>query len=144
MQLIEECIHSYSYFDNFDRIQFRIEVEEGINFKSEWVIVNTILQNLIENSIKYIRDNAKKPYVLVQVYTEGSLLYIKVTDNGQGIAEEYREKIYEIFFRANDRAAGSGLGLYILKRAVERLQGTVTLKSKPGKGSAFIVCIKGT
>ena len=142
MQLIEECIHSYSYFDNFDRIQFRIEVEKGIDFKSEWVIVNTILQNLIENSIKYIQPYAKKPYVLVQVYTEGSLLYIKVTDNGMGIPEEYQEKIYEMFFRANDRTDGSGLGLYILKRAVERLQGMVTLKSTTGKGACFTVCIK--
>jgi len=79
----------------------------------------------------------------VQVYTEGSLLYIKVTDNGQGIAEEYQEKIYDMFFRANERVDGSGLGLYILKRAVERLEGTVTLKSKPGKGATFTVCIKG-
>lgn len=143
MQLIEDCIHSYSYFNNFDRIEFRIEVEEKISFKSEWVIVNTILQNLIENSIKYIRTDIKNPYVLVQVYTEGSLLYIKVTDNGQGIAEEYQEKIYDMFFRANERVDGSGLGLYILKRAVERLEGTVTLKSKPGKGATFTVCIKG-
>lgn len=143
MRLIEECIHSYSYFDNFDRIQFSIEVEEGIHFKSEWVIVNTILQNLIENSIKYINPYARKPSVLVQVYTEGSLLYIKVTDNGIGIPDEHQEKIFEMFYRANDRADGSGLGLYILKRAVERLQGVVTLKSKLGKGAAFTVCIKG-
>ncbi len=143
MQLIEECIHSYSYFDNFDRIEFQIEVEEAIDFKSEWVIVNTILQNLIENSIKYIRTAIRKPYVLVQVYTEGSLLYIKVTDNGQGISEEYQERIYDMFFRANDKASGSGLGLYILKRAVERLQGKVSLQSEAGKGTTFTVCIKG-
>jgi len=143
MQLIEECILSYSYFDNFDRIEFRIEVEEDIDFKSEWVIVNTILQNLIENSIKYIREDAKKPYVLVKVYTEDHFLYIKVKDNGQGIPEEHHEKIYEMFFRANERADGSGLGLYILKRAVERLQGMVMLKSKLGKGTTFTVCIKG-
>ena len=143
MQLIEDCIHSYAYFDNFEHIQFNIEVEEGISFQSEWVIVNTILQNLIENSIKYMRHDVKKPYVLIQVYTLGQMLCIKVTDNGQGISEEYQEKIYEMFFRANDKADGSGLGLYILKRAVERLQGTVSLKSKPGKGAAFTVCIKG-
>ncbi len=142
MQLIEECIHSYAYFDNFERIQFRIEVEEGLVFKSEWVIVNTILQNLIENSIKYIRQDAKKPYVLVQVYTKDDFLYIKVKDNGQGISEQHQEKIYDMFFRANDKADGSGLGLYILKRAVERLHGSVMLKSKPGKGASFTVCIK--
>lgn len=139
MKLIEECIHSYFYFDNFDLIQFRIEVEESINFKSEWVIVNTILQNLIENSIKYINPYASKSYVLLQVYTEERLLYIKVTDNGLSIPEEYQERIYEMFFRDNERADG----LYILNRALERLQGTVSLKSKPGKGNIFTICMKG-
>lgn len=141
MQLIEDCIQSYSYFDNFDRIDFDIEVEEGIAFRSEWVIVNTILQNLIENSIKYMREDAKKPYVSVQVYTKERNLYIKVKDNGQGISQEHQAKIYDMFFRANEKADGSGLGLYILKRAVERLQGQVSLKSKPGKGSSFIICL---
>lgn len=143
MQLIEECIHSYSYFKNFHRITFQIEVEEDIHFKSEWVIVNTILQNLIENSIKYIRQNEKKPYVLVKVYAKGDSLYITVKDNGQGISEEYQQRIFEMFFRANDQADGSGLGLYILKRAVERLNGSVSLKSKLGQGATFTVCIKG-
>lgn len=142
MQLIEDCIQSYSYFDNFDRIQFNIEVEEDLTFRSEWVIVNTILQNLIENSIKYMREDVKKPYISVRIFTKAGNLYIRVKDNGQGISEEYQSKIYDMFFRANEKADGSGLGLYILKRAVERLQGQVSLKSKPGKGSSFTINIK--
>jgi len=140
-KLIQDCISSYSYFKNFEKIDFRVEVEEGIQFKSEWVIVNTILQNLIENSIKYSRDNVKS-YIVIRVYRRvaGSLT-IEVEDNGQGIAQEYQDKIYDMFYRANEQADGSGLGLYILKRAVERLGGEVFLKSEPNVGSLFIVSL---
>ena len=142
VKLIDDCISSYSYFENFDKIEFRIHVEEDIEFKSEWVIINTILQNLIENSIKYCREDVK-PYIAVTVSRLNSFtLTIEVEDNGQGIPQEYQDKIYDMFYRANEKADGSGLGLYILKRAVERLQGEVLLKSKLGKGSLFIVSLK--
>jgi len=140
--LIEDCINSYAYFDNFDRIEFKVSVEKRIRFKSEWVIVNTILQNLIENAIKYMREDAKRPYIAVRVYKKEDRLCLEVKDNGQGIPEEYQGRIFDMFFRANEKADGSGLGLYILKRAVERLQGQVTMKSTLGKGSVFTVSIK--
>jgi len=140
-ELIDDCIQSYSYFENFEKIQFKIEVQESIEFKSEWVIVNTILQNLIENSIKYIREDVD-PYVAIKVRRTNGSLTIEVEDNGLGIPQEYQDKIYDMFYRANDKKDGSGLGLYILKRAVERLQGEVSLKSETGIGSLFTVRLK--
>ncbi|HLZ16844.1 MAG TPA: HAMP domain-containing sensor histidine kinase, partial [Cyclobacteriaceae bacterium] len=62
-----------------------------------------------------------------------------VTDNGQGIDEEHQAKIFDMFYRASERTKGSGLGLYILKRAVERLNGTIELTSKLNEGSTFVV-----
>ncbi len=144
VKLIEECIDSYAYFDNFNRIEFRVDVDKSVFFKSEWVIVNTILQNLIENAIKYMRPDCLQPYVSIKVYMEDDFLFVSVSDNGQGISEDNQARIFEMFFRSNEKADGSGLGLYILKRAVERLQGTVTLKSTLGSGSIFIVRVKNS
>ncbi|MCZ8354832.1 MAG: ATP-binding protein [Cyclobacteriaceae bacterium] len=64
-----------------------------------------------------------------------------VEDNGQGIPEHHQQKIFDMFHRANDRVQGSGLGLYILKRAVERLNGTIELKSVLHEGSLFTVIL---
>jgi signal transduction histidine kinase len=144
VKLIGECIDSYAYFDNFNRIEFKVDVEKTLVFKSEWVIVNTILQNLIENAIKYLRPECKKPFVSIVVYMKDGFLIINVSDNGQGISEVDQAQIFEMFFRSNEKADGSGLGLYILKRAVERLQGTVTLRSELGEGSSFIIKIKNS
>lgn len=137
--LVNECIASYSYLENFKRIKFIIEIQDGIEFFSEWTIVNTILQNLIENAIKY--SSTVNPFVKIQVIQAEELLKIVVEDNGHGIDEVHQSKIFDMFYRANLGAKGSGLGLYILKRAVERLNGKIELKSQLHKGSVFTVTL---
>jgi signal transduction histidine kinase len=137
--LVNECIASYSYLENFKRIKFIIEIQDGIEFFSEWTIVNTILQNLIENAIKY--SSTVNPFVKIQVMQAEELLKIVVEDNGHGIDEVHQSKIFDMFYRANLGAKGSGLGLYILKRAVERLNGKIQLKSQLHKGSVFTVTL---
>jgi signal transduction histidine kinase len=137
-ELVDECIGSYSYLENFKNIQFIKEIGK-VDFQSEWAIINTILQNLIENAIKYSRLN--DPFVKISVYQTNGFVQISVDDNGLGIDEAHQAKIFDMFYRASERAKGSGLGLYILKRAVERLNGTITLKSKPMEGSTFIVTL---
>lgn len=137
--LVNECIASYSYLENFKRIKFIIEIQDGIEFFSEWTIVNTILQNLIENAIKY--SSVANPFVKIQVTQLEEVLTIIVEDNGHGIDEVHQSKIFDMFYRANLGAKGSGLGLYILKRAVERLNGKIQLASQLHKGSVFTVTL---
>jgi signal transduction histidine kinase len=136
--LVDECIGSYNYIENFKNIQFIKEIEE-VDYHSEWAIINTILQNLIENAIKYSKTN--KPFVKISVHQKIDFIQISVEDNGQGIDEIHQAKIFDMFYRASERTKGSGLGLYILKRAVERLNGTIELKSIPLEGSTFIVTL---
>ncbi|MBS1486957.1 MAG: tetratricopeptide repeat-containing sensor histidine kinase [Bacteroidetes bacterium] len=137
-KLIDECIDSYQYFENFKDIRF-IKKIEVFNFYSEWAILNTILQNLIENGIKYATE--KNPFLEIAIYRNENQINIIVSDNGQGIDEQHQAKIFDMFYRANKQAKGSGLGLYILKRAVERLNGHIKLVSEIGKGSTFTVTL---
>ncbi|HCW08083.1 MAG TPA: two-component sensor histidine kinase [Cytophagales bacterium] len=137
-RLVDECINSYSYFENFKNITFIKEIEE-FEFQSEWVIVNTILQNLIENAIKYAAHF--EPFIKISIRKKNESIEIRVIDNGQGIDESHQAKIFNMFFRATERIKGSGLGLYILKRAVERLNGTIHLASRLNEGSTFTVTL---
>lgn len=136
--LTEDCIASYHYVEHFKKIKFVLNIEEDIGYVSEWAIVNTILQNLIENAIKYQRMDPE-PFVGITISKDGAFVRIQVEDNGQGIRPEDQSRIFDMFFRANDRAQGTGLGLYILKRAVERLNGDISLKSELHKGSTFTI-----
>ena len=117
----------------------RVQKEiEGFDFYSEWAIINTILQNLIKYSIKYSCID-RQAVVKIVVKNENDFVAISVEDNGQGIPLNHQANIFNMFYRANDRAQGTGLGLYILKRAVERLNGTIELSSTPNEGSDFLV-----
>lgn len=136
-KLVDECVNSCQYLPSFKSVTIQKEIEE-IEFQSEWAIINTILQNLIENAIKYAR-NDRPAYVKIVIRREPSFVSISVQDNGQGIAEAHQPNIFNMFYRANDRAQGSGLGLYILKRAVERLNGMIEFTSSVETGSVFNV-----
>lgn len=135
-RLTHDCISSYSYLEHFKTIKFIKDIQVH-DFASEWAIINTILQNLIENAIKYA--TRIEPFVKIVVAPEKNGIVIAVSDNGVGIAEAHQTKIFDMFYRASERTKGSGLGLYILKRAVERLNGTIELESTPHVGSTFRV-----
>ncbi len=139
--LINECINSYGYLESFKKMKFIIDIQSDIEFYSEWAIINTILQNLIENAIKY--SSPVDPFVKVLISQNEKEVRIVVEDNGLGIADNHQAKVFDMFYRANVRANGSGLGLYILKRAVERLNGQINLSSKLNEGSVFTVVLPG-
>lgn len=136
-KLINECIESSRSLTHFNEITFTKEIQEDIEFYSEWTLLNAIIQNLIENSVKY--SGPITPFVKVAVRLASDWVIIDVEDNGQGIPSEHQSKIFEMFYRATQNANGTGLGLYILKRSVDRLKGTIEMKSKFGSGSTFTV-----
>ena len=138
-KLVEDCIGSCQYLPAYSKMIIEKEIAE-FEFYSEWAIINTILQNLIENAIKYYREQPT-PTVKINIHKTGNQVVIIVEDNGQGIDPAHQQHIFNIFYRANALQMGSGLGLYILRRAVERLNGRVNVVSTLGSGSVFTVTL---
>ncbi|HEY3430053.1 MAG TPA: HAMP domain-containing sensor histidine kinase, partial [Cyclobacteriaceae bacterium] len=66
---------------------------------------------------------------------------IKIEDQGQGIEPEYMDRVFDMYFRANERSKGNGLGLYIVKKVTEKLQGTVHLTSTRSVGTTVTIFI---
>lgn len=138
-KLIEECIKSYHFMTNASRIDIEVNVEENLNYYAEWALVNTIIQNLLENAIKYARIPRNEPKVSITVKSYKRHILLTVEDNGLGIAKERQQQIFDMFYQADKNTAGVGLGLYIIKRAVEQLDGSIDLVSEPGVGSKFSI-----
>jgi signal transduction histidine kinase len=101
-------------------------------------LVRQIFQNLIENGIKYHRD--EQPKVLVSCDRRDEFIWFSVKDNGSGLNPEDLARAFEPFQRlhAKTRHRGTGLGLSICKRAVERQGGGIRATSTPGAGSEFM------
>ncbi len=115
---------------------------ESISINTERESMMTVLNNLIRNAIRY-----NKPCGSVKLKTgqSGDSAWIEVSDTGIGIAEEHQALIFDEFYRVRDDMTkdiyGTGLGLSIVKKVLDSLGGKVTLKSEPGKGSAFTVAL---
>jgi signal transduction histidine kinase/DNA-binding NarL/FixJ family response regulator len=97
-----------------------------------------LFQNLIGNAIKYRRPETT-PVIGVSVRRDGNSWEFSVSDNGLGIEAEYKERIFGLFKRLHtgDEYSGTGIGLAICQRIVERYQGRIWVESEPGKGSIF-------
>lgn len=101
-----------------------------------------LFQNLIANAVKYHRSEVKADVKIYGEETDGNCR-IFVEDNGIGFDEKFLDKIFQPFQRlhGSNEYPGTGIGLAICKKIVERHGGTITAKSTPGKGSTFIVTL---
>jgi PAS domain S-box-containing protein len=99
-----------------------------------------VLVNLVDNAVKYSPEGGR---VGLRVSTENGSCQIEVADEGLGIPPDQRERIFEKFYRLDPQqtqgVGGSGLGLYICRELVERMNGSLNVDSEPGKGSRFTV-----
>ena len=136
---IETIYQDLFYLENVDKIDFKIEVDDGLSFNSDEKRVNVILKNLIFNAVKYQNFNQDDPRIEIKANEDGNYLTFNIKDNGEGIDPEIQDKVYDMFFRASEKSSGSGLGLYIVKEMVEKLEGTIDLKSETGKGTEFTI-----
>lgn len=120
------------------------------NFVAEDMIVNTdsmrlkiVLSNLIDNALKYRDDKKDKPFIRIEAAVRDEVKLIVVKDNGVGIDQAYLDKIFHMFFRAHENSKGSGLGLYIVKETLAKINGSIHVESSLGSGTTFMVRIPG-
>jgi signal transduction histidine kinase len=108
--------------------------------KSDKLRLKIIFSNIMSNAYKYM-NSEESSYLKIKVKPHKGAISISFEDNGIGIKKEYLDKIFNMFYRATDRSQGSGLGMYIVKQAVEKLKGTISLTSEYGKGTKIIILL---
>jgi len=139
IRLLDDSFDRLRYLDGFDDIHKSIHVDEQVPLYSDAYRFMVVFNNLMSNAIKY-RDLTKdKQEIDIRVKVTLENVMIQFADNGIGISENLLQKIFDMFFRATEKSEGAGLGLYIVKEAVEKLQGTIQVKSSPGVGTTFII-----
>ena len=116
------------------------EGSPNVQVEADATKLTLAISNLVQNGIKYNRDNGKVTVVLEQ---SGPNALISVSDTGIGIEEENFDKLFQRFYRvdkARDRAAGgTGLGLSIVRQIVTLHKGVISVSSTVGKGSTFLI-----
>jgi signal transduction histidine kinase len=120
-------------------IEVKIELDHIDHFYSYPALVKIIFQNLIENAVSFCKT--EDAWIMIKARRSGQHVILEVSDNGQGIEDQYLSRVSEMYFRANEKSKGNGLGLYIVKKIVDKLKGTIEVQSIYGEGTSVIVSI---
>ncbi|QNK61484.1 hybrid sensor histidine kinase/response regulator [Pedobacter sp. PAMC26386] len=136
--LVDEMIDLYAYSDR--DTQFNLNINQTHPFMGDSFRIEVILGNLISNAIKYQKESGHHKVVDISIDSNLLSAEISITDNGLGILNEHLEKIFTQFFKAKNNK-GSGLGLFIVKEALNKIDGTIAVSSSLNHGTTFKITI---
>ena len=139
---IEEIVNGFRPFIRDSRIKVVNECPEDITIQSYRDVVDIIIINLFENSLFYVTLGRKQdPEIRISVSHRNDHITLTVFDNGVGIEPGIRDKIWEMFYIGNEHSQGHGLGLYIVRKAMEMLNGHISLETEHGSYTRITLSI---
>ncbi len=114
-------------------------VFQPVPFITDLSRIRIILNNLISNAFKYRSYQKERSFVKIEIQVTKEKAKIVVEDNGIGIAQVKLTKVFDMFYRASENSEGSGLGLYIVKNVLDKINGSISIQSEEGEGTTFTV-----
>ena len=137
--LIKNSISDGKYRQGSEGISIQYQPHPNNTLLSDSGQLKIVLDNLIANAIKYHNTDQVNPFIKITFTKSSKEVLITIEDNGEGIAKEEQTKIFNMFYRASLKAEGTGLGLYLVKEALLKLNGTIELVSTENIGSVFTI-----
>ncbi len=139
--LVNNQIDIFGVITLMHKINFKHTIEQNMPFHSDSIKLTIILSNLLSNAFKYQKQDNPDKQVNLEIKVKNGEAVITISDNGIGIEYDYQKNIFDLFYRATTNEPGSGIGLYNVKDAILKLNGTVSVQSEINKGSTFTITI---
>ena len=137
-----KAIHEDLKFSTGQQIEFTLEIDPLVaHVNTDKSRLNTVLKNVIGNAYKYMKADRMTPFIKVYGFKDEDKLLIKVADNGEGISMNHVDKVFDMFYRGSQTSSGSGLGLYICKEIIQKMNGVIGLESVEGEGTTVSMAI---
>lgn len=140
-ELVTEITENLKYIEGAESIRFQPQIRLTHQVNVDRNRMSIVLNNLMANAIKYHDPQKAEQWINVAVSNSDGTIKVRVSDNGMGIEREHHERIFDMFYRGTFHSKGSGLGLYIVRETVAKMNGTITLESTPGEGSSFLISL---
>ncbi len=122
-------------------VKVELSIEQALPFVSDRFRLKVILQNLISNAIKFHNPYVQERLLRIKVNHLPNFSTVNLQDNGIGIDQKHLGRIFEMFYRATDKKPGSGIGLYIVKDCLEKVNGSIEVDSAIGAGTSFKIML---
>jgi signal transduction histidine kinase len=132
-----------SVFDTLENskntVDLKLEIIQDVNFIGDLFRIEIIFENLISNAIKFINPNTDFHKISIFIEVSSKDVKVIISDNGIGINKDYIKNIFNLFYRTENaiNTEGSGIGLYIVKEAIDKMDGKITVSSTPMEGTSF-------
>ncbi|MDO1444988.1 two-component regulator propeller domain-containing protein [Rhodocytophaga aerolata] len=138
-ELVDNVHAELQYMENAHQLKLLTDFKLEAPHYNDVRRLHIILRNLFSNAIKYQNLHADQSFLHIHIQTDTHFATITVKDNGIGIDPCQQEKVFDMFYRGSQLSNSSGLGLYIVKEAIEKLKGSIHLQSELGVGTTFII-----
>ena len=139
--LVNDILASLRFSPNAEQVHLYVNLPDDLILYSDLTRVRIVLANLLSNAFKYSNPRTENKFIKISSVQTPTHIHISIRDNGLGIDRQFLPNIFDMFFQANEKAEGSGLGLYIVKETLEKIGGTIRVESEVGNGSEFIVTL---
>ncbi|HTF18572.1 MAG TPA: two-component regulator propeller domain-containing protein [Chryseolinea sp.] len=137
--LIDEVVNELAFWQEASRFQFLNKIDDTLHVHTDRARIKVVLHNLVSNGIKY-RDLYKvENWIRFTAESSNSYWELTLEDNGIGIRREYLDKVFNMYFRATDNSKGSGLGLFIVKETLAKINSTIHVESELGQFTKFVI-----
>ncbi|ABG60702.1 sensor histidine kinase [Cytophaga hutchinsonii] len=140
-KIIDTIKDGFSNIESFGEFYIDVQIKQDRDFYSDEKMVYSIFQNLIENAFTYRDIKKQKSSLYIRIEVDKQKSVIEFTDNGIGINKDLKDKVFDMFFRASEISGGTGLGLYLVKMAVNKIGGRIQVNTEVSKGTTFTVVI---
>lgn len=135
-ELLNEVLNQRKSDLGYDKVKKIISIRQDVPFVSDKNRIAVLLGNMISNGIQYHRTGIQS-HLKIQIEVKLEKALITISDNGIGIGKEHLDKIFNMFYRASEKSQGSGLGLYIVKETITKLNGKIDMHSELNVGTIF-------
>ncbi len=136
-KLIKEISQSHQFMMGADSMKLILDINQESEFVSDYQRLKVVLNNIISNAVKYKDINKKESLLKISVHCDSDFANIEIEDNGIGIKKEDLDKVFDMFYRATKLSTGSGLGLYIVKETIDKMEGEIEIISTENMGTTF-------
>jgi signal transduction histidine kinase len=136
-EVVEQQMDAYRSKFDLSHFEISININQADKFFSDNSKIRVILNNLFSNSVQFQKRGDTKKIISISIKVEEAIATILVEDNGIGIDEKYQSEVFGLFTRATQKNVGTGLGLYMVKEAVEQMGGKIELDSVLTEGTTI-------
>lgn len=139
--MVNKIFASVSYMPGAMDIEQLVFIDQQADLFTDPTRLSIILNNIIANAFKYHDLKQETPFIEVNAVITPQNATIIIKDNGKGIHAQYINNIFNMFYRATEDSHGSGLGLFIVKESVKKMEGEIKVESQPRVGTSFTITI---